>query len=62
MTTANKIPRVLFQPNGNSLSIERVLKMARELLNEIPINDDKVLEEKIIICQDDLIVMLRNLD
>jgi len=58
---ANKIPSVLYQSNNNSLSIERVLKMAKGLLMEA--EWEKQINERLAItCIEDLEVILRNIE
>jgi hypothetical protein len=59
---AKKIPAVLFQENKNSLSLERVLKIAIELINELPTSASDAKEDKVIICLEDLEIILKNLD
>jgi hypothetical protein len=58
---ATKLPTVLQQPNGNSISIERVLKMAIHVI-ERTATGDEVFERDVLVCLDDLNVMLANLD
>ena len=54
---ANKLPAVLYQPNSNSLSVERVLKQAIKLLA-----DGAKFPDELDICLDDLQTLLDNLD
>lgn len=56
-----KLPSVLQQPNGNSISIERALKQALDLLDFLPINTPQ-LEDAVNATQDDLYTMLRAID
>ena len=56
--TANKIPSVLFQSNGNSLSIERLLKQAIETI----LNPEDFNEHQRDNCLDGPETMLNNLD
>lgn len=58
--TADKIPSILFQPHGNSLSIERVLKLAIELIEQAELPER--LNDRVTICLEDLQVILENLD
>ena len=56
---ANKIPSVLFQPNSNSLSIERVLRLAQRLILEGRLSDD---DQRVLTCWDDLETIIQNLE
>lgn len=60
--TADKIPSVLFQPNSNSISMERLMKQAIKLLEQMPSDDGGVLDDEIntVICS--LQVVIANLD
>lgn len=58
MAIADKIPSVLYQSKGNSLSVERVLKKAVELLNSCSCLPDEEIE----ICIEDLETLIKNLD
>lgn len=58
---ADKLPSVLYQPNGNSISMERALKQIRMLLDEY--TDDQGIHEDVIMASiDDVDTMLANLD
>lgn len=50
---STKLPSILQQPHGNSLSIERVLKLAIELINKVEWKDTAT-EDRCNTCQDDL--------
>ena len=58
---ANKIPSVLYQAHGNSLSIERVIKQALDLLSLVPASDDAT-EDKLNVTIEDLETILSCLD
>jgi len=58
--TKDKIPSVLYQPNGNSLSVERVIKQAMRLLEFAKISPDK--EDLLINCVEDLNTLLAHID
>ncbi len=55
---ADKIPSVLFQEHGNSLSVERVLRMAQRCI----LGDLKDDANAKMVCYEDLDTLLRNLD
>jgi hypothetical protein len=59
MSFATKIPSVLQQPKGNSLSVERVLKQARDLLMNYPSQNN---ENELMICIEDLETLIQNID
>ena len=59
--TANKIPSVLYQAHGNSLSIERVIKQTLDLLSLVPDSDDAT-EARLIVTIEDLETILSCLD
>ena len=59
---AEKLPSVLYQPNCNSLSIERVCKQAEKLINtlewdKLPVN----LQDEVNVCLEDLQIIRSNL-
>ena len=54
---ANKLPSVLYQPNGNSLSVERVLKQALMLLEEATPSDTLI--DQTDVCLEDLTALLQ---
>ena len=56
--TWDKLPSVLQQPFGNSISVERALKQALELLAFIPINSPKR-EDMVNATEEDLRAMIR---
>lgn len=56
---ADKLPAVLYQPNGNSLAVRRVLKMAIDLLSKGDYPKD--LHDKVEICIDDLETLSKNI-
>lgn len=63
--TADKLPSVLFVPcstagYSNSLSVERVLKQALELLEQCDVSPS--LEDRLITCLDDLGTLLAHID
>ena len=58
---ANKIPSVLFQAHGNSLSIERVIKQALDLLSFVPVSYNAT-EDKLNVTIEDLETILACLD
>lgn len=58
---STKLPSVLQQPHGNSLSLERVLKQAIELIDKVEWKDAQI-EDRCNSCQSDLRDMLRALD
>jgi len=59
--TSSTIPSVLYVPNGNSLSIERALKQAIELLHyTVPVNEE--VNDAVNVTIDDLETILRHLD
>ena len=58
---ANKIPSVLFQKHGHSLSIERVIKQALDLLSLVPVSDSAA-EDKLNVTIEDLETILDCLD
>lgn len=61
MSTTTTIPAVLQQPNGNSLSLERTLNHAIDLLtNVVPLDNSR--EDEVIICIDDLITIRNHLE
>ena len=62
MSFATKLPAVLQQPHGNSLSIERVLKLALELLIHVPVEGNTRREDQVNTCESDLRDMLRAID
>lgn len=59
---STKIPSVLFQPNSNSISMERLMKQTIELLEQLPSDEGGVLDDEIntVICS--LQVIIANLD
>jgi len=61
MSIANKLPSVLFQPNGNSVSVERILKTAAELILQLH-PEGPITNDRIVICLDDLETLWKNLD
>lgn len=61
MSIDTKIPAVLQQPHGNSLSIERVLKLAIDLIDMVPWQTPQI-EDRCNTCQDDLRDLLRAID
>ena len=62
MTIAAKIPSVLQQPHGNSLSIERVLERAIKLLDYVEAENGSGTAQYVIETQEDLRTILKNLD
>lgn len=59
MAMAKKLPSVLQQPNGNSLSMERALKQIRSLLEYGEFLGE---EDKVDASIDDIVTMLTSLD
>jgi hypothetical protein len=61
MMTSDKLPSVLVRRDG-SLSVERVLKMAIKLIDNLPDGGDEVLENEANVCWADLCSMLDAID
>ena len=61
---ANSLPGCLYQPNGNSVSVERILRTAKELIEKYgPISGeaDDVEVDLVTINLDDLETLIRNI-
>lgn len=58
---ANKLPSVLYQPHGNSLSVERVLRSAQQLI-ERHVPPEHADDHLATVIYDDLEVLIRNLE
>ena len=54
------IPAMIRQPNGNSISTLRALKLAHEVILQSAVTGDNALEDKKIIALDDLQVMMEH--
>lgn len=61
MPIAAKLPAVLQQPNGNSLSVERILRQAVALIEQLPITDNAAKEDSILVCIEDLTILINNI-
>ena len=62
MTIATKIPSVLQQPHGNSLSVERVLKSVLDLLEFVPVDGNPTREDRLNTTESDVQDLLRAID
>lgn len=61
MSSSTKLPAILQQPHGNSLSVERVLKLAAHLIQEhVPAAHAD--DERAVNCYDDLQTMINSID
>jgi len=61
MASSPTIPAVLVQPAGNSLSTERVLKMARALLLQATFDTEDE-DRQCIVCMEDLDDLIKAID
>jgi hypothetical protein len=62
MTFCTKVPAVLTQESGNSLSVERVLRLAYKIIDATPVSAYDSVENEKLVCLEDLDTLIRHID